>query len=195
MTSAFLDEDFFMEELHATPVSRGSQSQAEMDRAFVETITESHDPLMNHDPPVVRQAQPRPIPERAELQEERPIPEYLEDFWQTAPDRIKRIGVEIHPVPTTCMEPRKSDINKMYSCSKCFRLVDPNSNLLLCSPTQSPAFVFMAECRTEIPAHIQAVLYFFNALSNDISNFQFFALPTKHATISVSFGIFFIFLI
>jgi hypothetical protein len=191
MTSAFLDEAFFMQELHATPVSRGSQSQAEMDRAFVETISDSHDPLTSHDPPVPRQAQPRP--ERAEPQEERHIPEYLEEFWQTAPDRIKRIGVEIQPVPTTCMEPRKSDINKMYSCSKCFRLVDGESNLLLCSPTQSPAFVFMAECRTEIPAHIQAVLYFFNALSNDISNFQFFALPTKHATISVSFLDFFLY--
>ena len=197
MTSAFLDEGFFMETLQVTQDSDISRSQASMNMEFVQNIHENQDsPSVDEiraHVPGQSQSEARmevdgrnPNPLQDEARPEREVPDYLEDYWQTAPDRIKRIGFEIHPALAECITPRKSDVNKMYSCSKCFRLIDNESNLLLCPPTQSPAFVYMAECRTEIPSHIQSVLYFFNALSNDISNFQFFALPTKHASISVS---------
>ena len=187
MTSAFLNEDFFMDTLRETEDSDMSQSQAFSDMAFVQNMSNNQDSPAGEDP-AARTPNRGPTRREQEVdmdQNGREVPEYLEDYWHTASERIKRIGFEMHPVPTTCMQPRKTDVSKMYSCSKCFTLMDNTSNTLLCSPTQSPAFVFMADCRTEIPSHIQSVFYFFNALSNDISNFQFFALPTKHASISV----------
>ena len=115
---------------------------------------------------------------RADEGRDWPIPLRYIKHWERVPDTLKNI-----PVPPNtyfrapCMVPAQEHSEKMYSTSKCFEMLFQNDVELLADPTMGHSYWFIDECMTDLPMHIQKVLYFFDSvrtyLARDYSNYTF----------------------
>jgi hypothetical protein len=107
-----------------------------------------------------------------------PIPSRYIRHWDRVPDALKNIP--IHPSTYfrgPCMVPAREHRGKMYSTSKCFDMQFQNDIGLLADPTMGVSYWFMDECMTDLPLHIQKVLYFFDSvkthMARDYANYAF----------------------
>ena len=83
------------------------------------------------------------------------------------------------------MTPLPEHEEKMFTRSKCFKLISPNSERLLCGPTHSGFHTFLEECRTELGPHTQKVLYLFSNVAHHVGNLANYAVPTTHVNVVV----------
>jgi hypothetical protein len=115
---------------------------------------------------------------RADEGRDWPIPLRYIKHWERVPDTLKNV-----PVPPStyfrgpCMIPAQEHSEKMYATSKCFEMLFQNDVALLADPTMGHSYWFIDECMTDLPLHIQKVLYFFDSartyLARDYSNYTF----------------------
>jgi hypothetical protein len=107
-----------------------------------------------------------------------PIPSRYIRHWDRVPEALKNV-----PIPPStyfrgpCLVPAKEHRGKMYSTSKCFDILFQNDIGLLADPTMGVSYWFTDECMTDLPLHIQKVLYFFDSvkthMARDYANYVF----------------------
>ena len=205
-----VDSPDYMDALQATPHDTEGNPMERLSFAFVgqmardSCMAEARDagpekeasgpsrraPSLPAQPPYAERMEdnPSPSPPRSQAESEREpafrtVPEHFHTFWATAPPTIKSIGVKLSPCTAACMTPLAEHEERMYTRSKCFKMLSPNSEKLLCGPTQSGYHTFLEDCRTELGPHTQSVLFFFSNVLQNITNMANYAVPTTHVNI------------
>ena len=110
-----------------------------------------------------------------------PVPEHYLAHWRRVPTPLKNVPFDMQTIPATAMTPLEEHIGRMFSEAKCLSLLPPDSVELLKGPYDGVTYCFVGKTNTEIPRHIQEVMFFFDTCakkcqSGDRSPFVF---PTK----------------
>lgn len=209
MSNVFLDTDDligsvespeFMEEFNSTPHDTEGNPVGQLSFAFLGQIARDSCPQVTGactdkatDMPFSSPAdrmEDNPSPSPAGSQDApappqafRNIPEQYHTLWSTAPPSIQNIGVKLSPCIAACMTPLPEHEEKMYTRSKCFKMLSPSSEKLLCGSTQSGYHTFLEDCRTELGPHTQKALFTFSRVLQDAGNLANYAVPTTHVNI------------
>lgn len=125
---------------------------------------------------------------RADEGRDWPIPDRYVKHWDRVADSLKNV-----PIPPStyfrgeCMVPSREHRGKMYATSKCFDMLFQNDVGLLTDPTMGQSFWFVDECMTDLPLHIQKVLYFFDSVKTHMArDYANYAFPCTDVTLLVS---------
>jgi hypothetical protein len=140
----------------------------------------------NEDDPESEEEEQRP--QRGQREAEQPSQnlDSLRKFWETLPPTLLELSLGNIETPSACLTPRDDDEKRMYSLSKCFKTIPKDSKRHLAQLTDGSSLVFMAQCHTEIPVHIQEVLWFFSNVRNSITDLSNYCLPTTTVTLHKS---------
>lgn len=118
----------------------------------------------------------RPAPTRPRAQT-RLIPSRLVDYWNdNVPDPLKSFPIPNESIyQGECMVPDPDHTRRMYSRSKCMKLLHPGDSCLLSDPTQATPMCFLQKTGAELPLHIQKCIFLFTSLLNhatpDVTHF------------------------
>lgn len=118
----------------------------------------------------------RPIP-RSRLDSRRAVPDRLASFWdENVPDTLKTFPIpDDHVFQGKCLTPLLDHTRRMFSRSKCMKLLHPLDSSLMSDPTQALPLCFLQKTGAELPLHIQMCVFLFTSLANhaasDITHF------------------------
>lgn len=102
--------------------------------------------------------------------------------WETVDETLKTIPIDGNPFVCNCLIPDEAHVKTMDARSKCFQLMQYQSEHLLHSPSEGYTIAFMAPCLFELPVHIQNAACFFSRIFS-VTDLSGFVVPTHDVTL------------
>lgn len=93
------------------------------------------------------------------------IPCHFSAHWERVPASLKNLSISMEGFVANCATPTKAHIERMYSASKCFKLLDQRNVGRLLAPHHGPTYYFVDACYSELPSKSLKTLYFFDMVN------------------------------